>query len=47
VGKKSRKFLFVLAGTLLLMLSACSTISAAYDSTVDTVSGWVKSDDKK
>jgi len=30
-----------------LMLSGCSTVGAAYNSTVDTVSGWFKSDDPK
>ena len=30
-----------------LMLGGCSTVSSAYDSTVDTVSGWFKSDSKK
>ena len=30
-----------------LSLAGCSTLQSAYDSTVDTVSGWMKSDDKK
>ena len=44
---KFRKSLFVIACACLLGLSACSTISSAYDSTADTVSGWFKSDEKK
>jgi predicted small secreted protein len=28
-------------------LTACSTMSAAYDSVSDTVGGWFKSDDAK
>lgn len=36
-----------LALTLSLVLSGCSTIGSAYNTTVDTVSGWFKSDDKK
>ena len=28
-------------------LSACSTMSSAYDSVTDTVGGWFKSDDAK
>lgn len=36
------------AGILLisLTLGGCSTMQSAYDSTVDTVSGWFKSDSK-
>jgi PBP1b-binding outer membrane lipoprotein LpoB len=30
-----------------LSLAGCSTLQSAYDSTVDTVSGWMKSDEKK
>jgi hypothetical protein len=30
-----------------LSLSACSTLSSAYDSVSDTVGGWFKSDDAK
>jgi hypothetical protein len=30
-----------------MLLGGCSTIQGAYDSTVDTVSGWFKSDTKK
>ena len=44
---KFRKSLFVIACACMLVLSACSTISSAYDSTADTVSGWFKSDEKK
>jgi hypothetical protein len=29
-----------------LTLGGCSTMQSAYDSTVDTVSGWFKSDSK-
>jgi hypothetical protein len=47
VQNKFRKSLFVFACACLLGLSACSTISSAYDSSVDTVSGWFKSDEKK
>jgi uncharacterized protein YceK len=32
---------------LSLSLSGCASIQSAYNSTMDTVSGWFKSDDKK
>ncbi len=31
----------------ILMTSGCSTMSSAYDSTVDTVSGWFGKGEKK
>jgi uncharacterized protein YceK len=47
VQNRYTKPLFTVVCAFLLTLSGCSTISSAYDSTVDTVSGWFKSDDKK
>jgi len=47
VQNKFRKSLFAIACSCLLGLSACSTISSAYDSSMETVSGWFKSDKKK
>jgi hypothetical protein len=32
---------------LTVSLSGCASVQSAYNSTVDTVSGWFKSDDKK
>jgi hypothetical protein len=32
---------------VVLMSSGCSTLSSAYDSTVDTVSGWFGNGEKK
>jgi hypothetical protein len=29
------------------VVAGCSSIQSAYNSSVDTVSGWMKSDDKK
>jgi PBP1b-binding outer membrane lipoprotein LpoB len=43
----NRKFVSIAVLTLAVFLGGCSTISSAYDSTVDTVSGWFKSDSKK
>jgi len=39
--------LLVVAITLNLSLSGCASVQSAYSSTVDTVSGWFKSDEKK
>jgi uncharacterized protein YceK len=36
-----------IALALSLGLSGCASVQSAYNSTVDTVSGWFKSDDKK
>ena len=33
--------------TAVLLLSGCSTLSSAYDSTASTVSGWFGKDEKK
>ncbi len=33
--------------TLILLTSGCSTMTSAYDSTLDTVSGWLGKSDKK
>jgi len=42
IGKAS-----ALALATMLGLSGCASVGSAYQSTVDTVSGWFKSDDKK
>jgi uncharacterized protein YceK len=47
VQNRFTKSFFILVFGLLVTLSGCSTVTSAYDSTVDTVSGWFKSDDKK
>ena len=47
VQNRYTKPLLIVVCALLLTLSGCSTITSAYDSTVDTVSGWFKTDDKK
>ena len=39
--------LLIVAISLNLILSGCASIQSAYSSTVDTVSGWFKSDEKK
>jgi uncharacterized protein YceK len=44
---KFNKSVLTIACGLMICLSGCSTVTSAYDSTVDTVSGWFKSDDKK
>lgn len=43
---KTRTGAVVILATMLL-LSGCSTMSSAYDSTVSTVSGWFGKDSKK
>jgi uncharacterized protein YceK len=45
-NKFNNSVLAIVCG-LMMCLSGCSTVTSAYDSTVDTVSGWFKSDDKK
>jgi hypothetical protein len=45
-NKFNKSVLAIVCG-LMMCLSACSTISSAYDSTTETVSGWFKSDEKK
>jgi len=47
VQNRYTKPLLIVVCALLLTLSGCSTITSAYDSTVDTVSRWFKTDDKK
>jgi uncharacterized protein YceK len=47
VQNRFTKPFFTLVCGLLVTLSGCSTVTSAYDSTVDAVSGWFKSDDKK
>jgi len=42
----SRKWMTLSFLSVALLLGGCSTIQGAYDSTVDTVSGWFKSDSK-
>lgn len=42
----SRKWISLGFVSLALCLGGCSTIKGAYDGTVDTVSGWFKSDSK-
>ena len=37
----------VVALAISVNLSGCASVQSAYNSTVDTVSGWFKSDDKK
>lgn len=37
----------VLALAMCFTLAGCSTLQSAYTSTVDTVSGWFKSEDPK
>ncbi len=43
---KTRASAVAILSTVLL-LSGCSTLTSAYDSTVSTVSGWFGKDDKK
>jgi len=46
--KKTFKiFALSIMGFLFLNLTACSTVNSAYDSTVNTVSGWFKTSDEK
>jgi hypothetical protein len=42
----TRKFYSLGLLCVALTLGGCSTLQGAYDSTVDTVSGWFKSDSK-
>lgn len=42
----SRQWICLSFLSLTLLLGGCSTIQGAYDSTVNTVSGWFKSDSK-
>ena len=45
--KITRSAVLVLIFLASFVVAGCSSIQSAYTSTVDTVSGWMKSDDKK
>ena len=45
--KITRSAVLVLIFLASFVVAGCSSIQAAYTSSVDTVSGWMKSDDKK